>query len=61
MCVGKPSIPRGNNKEGLDEKHVEAGVAFTTPKREAPETVLRIWKKKSPAGELSLSGRAGKD
>lgn len=57
------SIPRGENsklnRDGPDKKHVGAGVAITIPGAEAPETVLRVLKEKSPA-EQGLFGGAGK-
>jgi hypothetical protein len=35
------------NRDGPDEKHVGTGVAITIPRAEAPETVLRVWKKEA--------------
>ena len=58
-CIPRENNPR-LNKEGPDEKHVGAGVAFTTPRTEAPETVLRAWKREAPPDIRHLSGRAGK-
>jgi hypothetical protein len=42
------------NRDGPDEKHVGTGVAITIPRAEAPVTVLRVLKEKSPAEYLSL-------
>ena len=35
------------NRDGPDEKHVGTGVAITIPRAEAPEAVLRVWRKEA--------------
>jgi hypothetical protein len=64
VCVGVQVSHRKNIKDqegGPDEKHVGTGVAIITPGTEAPEAVLRIWKRKALPDTCHLSGRAGKD
>ena len=45
------------NRDGPDKRHVGTGVAVTIPRAEAPETVLRILKKRALPNRDGSAGR----